>query len=125
VPNLYQMLLPPEQRSARFFVGRRDFDPVHVGYVTEPDADGSDDGFWLDTTISGNRNSGHGFAADADSWARHRADPAGNPLPEGVIGPLLTDDERWALVEYLKVHADPATPPDWRGPDCGLAAVAP
>jgi cytochrome c5 len=125
VPNLYQMLLPPEQRSARFFVGRRDFDPVHVGYVTEPDEDGNDDGFWLDTSLDGNRNTGHAFAADAASWARHRADPAGSPLPQGVIGPLLSDDERWALVEYLKVHADPATPPDWRGPDCGLVAVAP
>ena len=49
VPTLYQMLLPPEKRDRRFFVGRRDFDPVHVGFETRPDADGDADGFWLDT----------------------------------------------------------------------------
>lgn len=125
VPNLYEMLLPPDRRSARFFVGRRDFDPLHVGYVTEPDADGTDDGFWLDTSVTGNRNTGHGFSADAQSWQRHRADPNGNPLPPGVIGPEFTDAQRWALVEYLKVHRDPDTPADFRSPDCGLPGAGP
>jgi mono/diheme cytochrome c family protein len=119
VPTLYQMLLPPEQRDRRFFVGRREFDARHVGYVTAPDADGDDDGFWLDTTIKGNHNTGHAFAADPDTWSRHRADPAANPLPRGVIGPLLSDDERLAIVEYLKTHRDePETPPDYLPPQC-------
>ena len=27
------------------------------------------------------------------------------PLPkDGVLGPELTDDQRWAIIEYLKVH---------------------
>jgi len=40
-------------------------------------------------------------------------------LPSGVIGPLLTDDERWAIVEYLKIHRDlPETPADFAPPDC-------
>jgi hypothetical protein len=42
----------------------------------------------MDTSLRGNSNSGHSFE---DS-------PRGN----GVIGPLLTEDQRWALVEYLK-----------------------
>ena len=58
VPNLYEMLSPVEERSKKFFVGRREFDPVKVGYVTKP-MDGSSSGFWLDTTIPGNRNTGH------------------------------------------------------------------
>ena len=120
VPTLYQMLLPPAKRDARFFVGRREYDPKHVGYVTAPDADGDDDGFWLDTSLKGNHNSGHAFAADADTWKKFLADRKNNPLPSGVIGPEFTDDERFALIEYLKEHEDPGTPPDYRPPVCRL-----
>ena len=120
VPTLYQMLLPPDRRDQRFFVGRRDFDPVHVGYATEPDAEGDDDGFWLDTRIPGNHNSGHAFAADAATWNKHRQDPKANPLPSGVIGPELSDEQRFALVEYLKVHRDPPTPAGFSPPECEL-----
>jgi mono/diheme cytochrome c family protein len=125
VPTLYQMLLPPAERDQKFFVGRREFDPGPVGYVTTPDADGDDDGFWLDTTIKGNFNTGHAFAADAATWAKYRQDPAANPLPGGVIGPLFSDDERFAIVEYLKIHRDlPATPPDYLPPQCVLNGKA-
>jgi mono/diheme cytochrome c family protein len=120
VPSLYQMLLPPAKRDQKFFVGRRDFDPVHVGYMTAPDAEGDDDGFWLDTTIPGNRNIGHGFAVDVATWNKHLQDPKANPLPSGVIGPELTDEQRFALVEYLKVHRDPPTPEGFKPPQCEL-----
>jgi mono/diheme cytochrome c family protein len=120
VPTLYQMLLPPGKRDARFFVGRREFDPKHVGFVTSPDADGDDDGFWLDTSLKGNHNTGHAFAADPVSWQKHLDDPKNNPLPKGVIGPELTDEQRFALVEYLKVHEDPATPAGYQPPVCRL-----
>lgn len=120
VPTLYQMLLPPGKRDRRFFVGRREFDPKNVGFVTQPDADGDDDGFWLDTSIKGNLNIGHAFAADAATWKQHLADPKKHPLPSGVIGPEFTDEERYALVEYLKVHEDPATPADYQPPVCRL-----
>jgi cytochrome c5 len=120
VPTIYQMLLPPAQRDTKFFVGRREYDPKHLGYVTAPDGDGDDDGFWLDTALEGNRNSGHAFAADAATWAKHAADPANNKLPPGVIGPLFTDAERFDLVEYLKVHQDPPTPQDYQPPVCNL-----
>jgi hypothetical protein len=121
VPTLYQMLLPPEKRDQRFFVGRREYDPVHAGFVTVPDADGDSDGFWFDTSIPGNHNTGHAFAADAATWKKHLEDPKANPLPKGVIGPEFTDDERFAIIEYLKVHRDlPETPADFRPTSCRL-----
>ncbi|HSN01616.1 MAG TPA: di-heme-cytochrome C peroxidase [Rudaea sp.] len=119
VPNLYEMLLPPEQRSKRFFVGRRDFDAKRVGYVTVPADPDQADGFWLDTRLPGNHNTGHAFTATPAQMDAWRADPKAHPLPTGVIGPLLSDAERWALVEYLKIHRDlPATPADFTPPDC-------
>ncbi len=115
VPNIYEMLIPPEQRTKRFFVGRRDYDAKKLGYVDQP-LDGSEaDGFWLDTSKDGNHNTGHAFTAtpeQAADWKTH-------PLPSGVIGPLLSDDERLAIVEYLKVHRDlPATPVDFTPAVC-------
>ena len=60
VPNLYELLSPVAERSKRFFIGRREFDPVKVGYVTEPEK-GTKSGFWFDTKFAGNRNTGHEF----------------------------------------------------------------
>ncbi|WP_211345333.1 di-heme-cytochrome C peroxidase [Marilutibacter aestuarii] len=122
VPNLYEMLLPPEQRSVRFPVGQRDYDSVHVGFRIDLPDDG--EGFWLDTREPGNRNTGHGFTATPEMLERHHQDPRRHPLPPGVIGPLLADAERMAIIEYLKVHRDtPATPAGFQPPSC-LARVA-
>ena len=52
------------------------------------DTSGKSGQFWFDTALVGNSNAGHSFEDG----------PRGN----GVIGPLLSDEERWALVEYLK-----------------------
>jgi len=121
VPNLYEMLLPPEKRSAKFFVGRRDFDSKRVGYVDVPADASENDGFWFDTSKDGNHNTGHAFVATPEQLAASHGDPKAHPLPSGVIGPLLTDDERFAIIEYLKVHRDlPATPADFVPPDCGF-----
>jgi mono/diheme cytochrome c family protein len=84
VPNLYQLLLPAAQRDKTFYTGSREFDPKYVGYSTAP----FEGGFEFRTTDAGNSNAGHEF----------RNAPPGN----GVIGPELTDDERWAIIEYLK-----------------------
>jgi hypothetical protein len=83
VPNLYELLIPADQRSKQFYLGR-EFDPVKVGVDTSP-APGK---FLFDTTLPGNSNSGHSF----ENGLRKN----------GVIGRLLKDDERWALIEYLK-----------------------
>ncbi|MEJ8822565.1 di-heme-cytochrome C peroxidase [Variovorax humicola] len=82
VPNLYEMLVPADERTKKFYVGR-EFDPVKVGV----DTSGST-GFLLDTSVRGNSNAGHSFED--------------KPLGNGVVGRKFTDDERWALVEYLK-----------------------
>ncbi|MBV9488778.1 MAG: hypothetical protein JO069_03520 [Verrucomicrobia bacterium] len=83
VPNLYEVLVPAPQRTKQFYVGR-DFDPVKVGV----DTTGNSGKFLMDTTLEGNSNRGHSFED--------------GPLGNGIIGPLLTDEQRWALVEYLK-----------------------
>lgn len=83
VPNLYEMLIPAKERTKKFYVGR-DFDSVKVGV----DTSGNSGKFLVDTTLEGNSNAGHSFE--------------NAPLGNGVIGPLLTDEERWELVEYLK-----------------------
>lgn len=83
VPNLYEMLVPAGQRTKKFYLGR-EFDPVKVGV----DTSGQSGTYLVDTTLIGSSNSGHSFE--------------NAPLGNGVIGPLLTDEERWAIVEYLK-----------------------
>jgi mono/diheme cytochrome c family protein len=76
VPNLWEMLLPPAQRSKTFYLGSREFDPKNVGYETgQSDANS----FQFDTSLPGNTNTGHDY------------NNAG-----------LTDADRWALVEYMK-----------------------
>jgi mono/diheme cytochrome c family protein len=84
VPNVYALLSPAKERPARFYLGRRDYDPVNLGYQSQELAGG----FEFDTTIPGNRNIGHEF------------DDA--PKGGGIIGRRLSPDERHALVEYLK-----------------------
>jgi hypothetical protein len=89
VPSLYEMLIPAKERTKKFYVGR-EFDPIKVGI----DTSGNSGKFLFDTTLFGNSNAGHSFE--------------NGPLGNGVIGRLLTDNERWALVEYLKSIPDEA-----------------
>jgi hypothetical protein len=83
VPNLYEMLLPAKERTTKFYLGR-EFDPVKVGL----DMTGKSGTYLVDTSLRGSSNQGHSFED--------------GPLGNGIIGPLLTDEQRWALVEYLK-----------------------
>ena len=76
VPSLWEILLPPDQRSKTFYTGTREFDPKHVGYETDKSDDNS---FQFDTSLPGNNNTGHDY---------------GNAE--------LSDADRWALVEYMK-----------------------
>jgi len=101
VPTLYEMLIPADQRRKKFFVGRKEFDQVRVGLYAEPL---TKNGFWFDASIPGNLNIGHEFRAGYREY--HRGDPPSH----GVIGPELTEDERWAIIEYLKIHTDDDAP---------------
>lgn len=76
VPTLYDLLLPASKRPQKFYVGTREYDPIKVGFVTDPSITNT---FLIDTTIEGNLNSGHEYAVDK-----------------------LTDDDRNSLVEYMK-----------------------
>jgi hypothetical protein len=83
VPSLYELLIPAKDRPKKFFIGR-EFDPVKVGV----DTTGNSGKFLFDTALVGNSNAGHSFESA--------------PRGKGVIGRLLTDEERWAIIEYLK-----------------------
>ncbi len=74
VPTIYQLLLPPDERPTTFTTGRYEIDTRQVGMVTEP----FEGGFLFDTSLTGNHNGGHLYGTD------------------------LPDEDRWALVEYLK-----------------------
>jgi hypothetical protein len=98
VPNLYEMLIPASQRSKKFYVGR-EFDPVKVGI----DTSGKSGMFLFDTSMIGNSNAGHSFE--------------NGPRGSGVIGPLLTEQQRWALIEYLKsIPEEPGRVTPFGGP---------
>jgi len=104
VPTLYDMLSPASERPREFYLGRREYDPVKVGFVT--DRGSSTKGFLFNTRLQGNHNTGHEFRAGYNETAA----AAGN-YQYGVIGPALTVDERFAIIEYLKVHRDVAPLP--------------
>lgn len=76
VPNVYELLLPPSQRSRRFHVGNHAYDPQRLGFVSNVEIENVTTSF--DTSLPGNDNSGHEY------------------------GTSLADADRWALVEYLK-----------------------
>ena len=98
VPSLYWMLKPAAERPRQFCVGSRDFDPEQVGLrVIAGEAQHCRKGETLfsattadGSAIHGNSNLGHSLE--------------GTPVPgkPGVIGRLLTEDERYDLIEYLK-----------------------
>lgn len=129
VATVYDLLLPPAQRPPFLLLGPVDYDPVHMGLrqpiaprlngdhePIDPDdlygasvADyeralrfrvgdkyNRDGYFVLDTSVSGNHNYGHEFS---DRWdpTRHWSEQE-----KGVIGPLLSHQQRMALIEFLK-----------------------
>jgi hypothetical protein len=57
VRNIYELLSPVSQRAQKFWVGLDDFDPVRLGLG----AKSNNMGFMMDTSITGNSNSGHEF----------------------------------------------------------------
>jgi hypothetical protein len=84
VPNLFDLLSPQSERPDTFWTGSKDFDPVRVGH----DTDELKGGYLYDVSKPGNNNHGHEF----------KDGPRGN----GVVGPALSPDDRWAIIEYLK-----------------------
>jgi hypothetical protein len=77
VPTLYDILLPPAQRPRSFNTGTREYDPVKGGYRTDAAAAGNT--FTFNATGPGNSNEGHDYNVGR-----------------------LTEEQRLALLEYLK-----------------------
>jgi mono/diheme cytochrome c family protein len=78
VPNLWELMKPAKDRKSTFKVGSRIFDPKNVGYATD-DSPFKTGEFVADpANANGNGNGGHEFGA------------------------TLTDEERWAIIEYMK-----------------------
>ncbi|MCC2615785.1 hypothetical protein LJ739_05995 [Aestuariibacter halophilus] len=88
VPTIYDLLSPLRARPSTFYVGNREYDPDKLGYRSIP-GPGS---FKHDTRIAGNHNTGHLFT---------------DVQMPGRIGKLLSEQERLALLEYLKVMGNP------------------
>lgn len=103
IPNMYELLSPQSERSKTFYINR-EFDPVKLGLDTEK----SKDGFLFDTSLIGNSNEGHLFAEGKGP---------------GIIGPELTPNERFALIEYLKsIPEVPGRVTPFGGPENPLIA---
>jgi hypothetical protein len=78
VPTLRDLLEPPEQRPAVFYRGYDVFDRAKVGFVSDVAEERGRRFFRYDTALPGNGNGGH------------------------VYGTGLADDDKQAIVEYLK-----------------------
>lgn len=74
IPNLYELLSPVSERTANFSVGSNVFDPLNVGFKTDPVLGST----IFDTTKPGNSNEGH------DMYG------------------TFTEEQRRQLVEYMK-----------------------
>ncbi len=110
VASLYELLLPAKQRMKSFYLGSTEFNTTHIGFDTKW-AEGS---FWMDTTIPGNLNTGHEFRDFTPEEEAHLTPFQLQKLSEnkgwavgGRVGPLLSDDDRWALIEYIKSLGSP------------------
>ncbi|NNM01701.1 MAG: hypothetical protein HKO62_13190, partial [Gammaproteobacteria bacterium] len=80
VANMYQLMLPAEERYQSFHVGSREFDAAVLGFSTRASADS----FLFDTALPGNSNAGHEYGT-------------------GAYGqPRLSHDEILAVIEYVK-----------------------
>lgn len=116
VPNLYELFLPycsdieaktesKQCRSNHFTVGSRSFDPIKVGFVNKNKTD-YPELFEFDSNKLGNSNKGHEYAAGITPIIK--LDPAGKPIRntkgefESFTLPPMNDNQRKALVEYLK-----------------------
>lgn len=102
IATLTDLLTPADERPRFIQLGNTEFDVNNVGVTQianlpmkagQPYEDGW---FIVDTQIPGNLNTGHEFSDDynpSKQW---------NEQPKGVIGPKLSEQERKAIIEYLK-----------------------
>ncbi|HEY7285698.1 MAG TPA: di-heme-cytochrome C peroxidase [Vicinamibacterales bacterium] len=78
VANMWDLLTAPASRPRKFVLGSREYDVEKLGYVTTADTKSPAAAWEYDTSLVGNANGGH------------------------VYGTNLPDDDKWALIEFLK-----------------------
>jgi hypothetical protein len=78
VPTLRDLLEPPERRPVVFYRGYDVYDRERVGFVSSVPEERGREFFRFDTAVPGNSNAGH------------------------VYGTTLSDDDKRAIVEYMK-----------------------
>ena len=86
IPTIYDLLKPAAERPVTFPTGQREYDPVKLGLQTDRSKFVLPPGlepFELDTRLAANWNSGH-------EWSFY---------------PSLTDDMRYAIIEFLKTFS--------------------
>ena len=79
VANMWDLLTAPEARPAKFSLGSREYDTEKLGYITTPSTSSPAPAWEFDTTQPSNSNRGH------------------------VYGTKLSDDDKRALIEFLKM----------------------
>lgn len=92
VPTIYDLLSPEEERPAVFYVGSKRFDAEKLGFVSSYDSIPEAERLRVsrfDTSLPGNSNRGHAFPT----------------------GAKLSPDERYAIIEYLKILEGPDVRP--------------
>jgi hypothetical protein len=98
VPSLWWLLAPQSDRPTQFCMGMRDFDPEHVGFRVDPKKPPScKNGETLFSTTWPDESPIHG-----NSVLGHSLESTPGPGKPGVIGRMLSEDERYDLIEYLK-----------------------
>jgi hypothetical protein len=98
VPSLYWLLKPAAERPTQFCQGSRDFDPQQVGFrVLAGEKANCSKGETLFSTTAKDGSAIHG-----NSVLGHSLEGTPGPGKPGVIGRMLSEDERYDLIEYLK-----------------------
>jgi len=100
VPTIFDLLRPAAERPVMFPTGQREYDPIKLGIQTDRSKYSLPPGlpgFLMDTRVRGNWNTGH-------EWSFY---------------PSLTDDDRYAIIEFLKTYTteppNPGSPPKVTG----------
>ena len=78
VPNLWELLVTPEERVKEFWVGSHELDPVNVGFITYEGKNKFKVNGSNGQIMPGNSNLGHNY------------------------GTSLSDEDKWNLIEYMK-----------------------
>jgi hypothetical protein len=82
VPNLWELLKAPKDRTPEFWVGSAEFDAINVGFVS-------------------NRGKNN-FKVYKGQGANRTIIPGNSNLGHDYAGGQYTDDQKWALIEYMK-----------------------